>query len=53
MTLYPLSCRQPGRAVAKGGMATMERYLANPELKDAMTQAGVTAWPTVLIGLAT
>lgn len=34
-------------------MATMERYLGNPQLKEAMTQAGVTAPPTVLIGLAT
>ncbi|MDR3470114.1 MAG: antibiotic biosynthesis monooxygenase [Devosia sp.] len=34
-------------------MATMERYLANPQLKEAMTQAGVTTPPTILIGLAT
>jgi len=34
-------------------MATMERFLANPEFKEAMTHAGVIAPPTVLIGLAT
>jgi len=34
-------------------MATMERFLANPEFKEAMAHAGVTAPPTVLIGLAT
>ena len=34
-------------------MATMERFLANPEFKEAMTPAGVIAPPTVLIGLAT
>jgi quinol monooxygenase YgiN len=34
-------------------MATMERYLADPHIKDAMNQAGVTAPPTVLVGLAT
>ena len=34
-------------------MATLEKYLANPDLKEAMTKAGVTSPPTVLIGLAT
>ena len=34
-------------------MDTLEKYLAHPGLKDAMTQAGVTSPPTVLIGLAT
>jgi quinol monooxygenase YgiN len=34
-------------------MATMERYLGNAHIKEAMAQAGVTAPPTVLVGLAT
>ena len=34
-------------------MATMERFLADPQFKEAMAQAGVTAPPTVLIVLAT
>ena len=34
-------------------MDTLEKYLANSDLKDAMTKAGVTSPPTVLIGLAT
>ena len=34
-------------------MGTMEKFLANPDLKDAMTKAGVMSPPTVLIGVAT
>ena len=34
-------------------MATLEKYHANSDLKEAMTKAGVMSPPTVLIGLAT
>ena len=34
-------------------IGTLERFLANPAFKEAMSKAGVVGAPTVLVGVAT